>query len=52
MAMSFYLFQYAFINYTWSVYTFAHGIIPAAIAFYIIIMYQDFKLGDDNLEIA
>lgn len=52
LAMSFYLFQYAFINYTWSVYTFAHGIIPAAIAFYIIIMYQDFKFDEEKLELV
>ncbi len=48
LAMSFYLAQYAFMNYTWSVYTFAHGIIPGALAFYIIIMYQDYSF--DNLQ--
>ena len=50
LAMSFYLVQYLFINYTWSVYTFSHGIIPGAIAFYIIIMYQDYKIEDDKME--
>ena len=49
LAMSFYLLQYVFINYTWSVYTFAHGIIPAAIAFYVIIIYQDFKFDENKL---
>jgi hypothetical protein len=48
LAMSLYLVQYLFINYTWSVYTFSHGIIPGAIAFYFIIMYQDFKIEDYN----
>jgi hypothetical protein len=52
LAMSFYLLQYVFINYTWSVYTFAHGIIPAAIAYYIIIMYQDFKFDEDKIELV
>lgn len=46
LAMSFYLVQYAFINYTWSVYTFSHGIIPGAIAYYIIVMYQDYKFDE------
>ena len=46
LAMSLYLVQYLFINYTWSVYTFSHGIIPGAIAFFIIIMYQDYKIED------
>lgn len=52
LAMSFYLLQYAFINYTWSVYTFSHGIIPAAIAFYVIIMYQDFKVDETKIELT
>ena len=52
LAMSFYLLQYAFINYTWSVYTFAHGIIPGAIAFYVIIMYQDLKFDDQKMELV
>ncbi|WP_405565107.1 O-antigen ligase family protein [Polaribacter sp. Asnod6-C07] len=52
LAMSFYLIQYLFVNYTWSVYTFSHGIIPGAIAMYIIIMYQDLKLEDDKLELV
>ncbi|NQX84857.1 MAG: hypothetical protein HRT67_02955 [Flavobacteriaceae bacterium] len=36
LAMSIYLAQYYFINYTWSVYTFAHGIIPGVIALYLL----------------
>ncbi|MDD7914977.1 O-antigen ligase family protein [Polaribacter ponticola] len=50
LAMSFYLIQYLFINYTWSVYTFSHGIIPGGIAFYIIIMYQDYKVENEKNE--
>jgi hypothetical protein len=50
LAMSLYFLQYGFINYTWSVYTFAHGIIPGAIAFYVIIIYQDFKGIENKLE--
>lgn len=46
LAMTLYLVQYLFINYTWSVYTFSHGIIPGAIAFYIIMMYQDYTTED------
>ncbi len=37
LAMSIYLMQYVFINYTWSVFTFAHGIVPGVIAFYFLI---------------
>jgi O-antigen ligase len=51
LAMSLYLIQYLFINYTWSVYTFSHGIIPGAIAFYLIIMYQDYKIEDGKTEL-
>ncbi len=36
LAMSIYLAQYIFINYTWSVFTFAHGIVPGIFAFYFI----------------
>lgn len=50
LAMSLYLVQYIFINYTWSVYTFSHGIIPAAVAFYIIMMYQDYKIEETKTE--
>ncbi|OEK07760.1 hypothetical protein A8C32_14810 [Flavivirga aquatica] len=35
LAMSIYLMQYLFINYTWSVFTFAHGIIPGVLAFHL-----------------
>lgn len=37
LAMSIYLMQYMFINYTWSVFTFAHGIIPGVIAFHFLL---------------
>lgn len=37
LAMSTFLAQYYFINYTWSVYTFAHGIIPGVIALYLLV---------------
>lgn len=37
LAMSIYLMQYLFVNYTWSVFTFAHGIIPGVIAFHLIL---------------
>lgn len=49
LAMSLYFFQYLFVNYTWSVYTFSHGIIPGAVAMYIMIMYQDFKFTGNEL---
>ena len=52
LAMSLYLIQYAPVNYTWSVYTFSHGIIPGAIALYVIIMYQDLKFDNDKIELA
>ncbi len=37
LAMSIYLIQYMFINYTWSVFTFAHGIVPGIIAFHFLL---------------
>lgn len=49
LAMSLFLVQYLAMNYTWSVYTFSHGIIPGAIAFYIIIMYQDLCENEENI---
>lgn len=50
LAMAMFLVQYLPVNYTWSVYTFSHGIIPGAIAFYFIIMYQDVNSIDESLE--
>lgn len=50
LAMAMFLVQYLPVNYTWSVYTFSHGIIPGAIAFYFIIMYQDVKTIDESIE--
>ncbi|GAB1858550.1 hypothetical protein MHTCC0001_33890 [Flavobacteriaceae bacterium MHTCC 0001] len=35
VVMSIFLIQYLFINYTWSVYTFSHGIIPGSVAFFL-----------------
>ena len=39
----FYLGQYFFVAYTWSVFTFAHGIIPACIAVFIIINNKELE---------
>jgi len=36
LAMVAFLFQYYFVNYTWSVFSFMHGIIPMSIAFFIL----------------
>lgn len=36
LAMSAFLFQYYFMNYTWSVFSFMHGIIPMSLAFFIL----------------
>ncbi len=47
LAMSVYLLQYVFINYTWSVYTFAHGIIPGMIALYFLLVSQNFYSKND-----
>jgi hypothetical protein len=37
LAMSIYLAQYFFLNYTWSVFTFAHGIVPGIVALFLIL---------------
>ena len=50
--MSMYLIQYIFINYTWSVYTFSHGIIPASIAFfYLFESIKDMRMDGSNEDI-
>lgn len=49
LAMSIYLIQYLFINYTWSVFTFAHGIIPAIIAFHFLLSSQDAQIETNIL---
>jgi len=36
LVMSMYLIQYLFINYTWSVFTYSHGIIPCSLAFFFL----------------
>lgn len=36
LAMAAYILQYYLVSYTWSVYTFSHGLIPAFIALYFI----------------
>jgi O-antigen ligase len=36
IGMSLYLLQYFLVNYTWSVFSFAHGLVPAFIALYLI----------------
>lgn len=41
LAMSIYLMQYLFINYTWSVFTFAHGIVPGVVAFYLLLTSEE-----------
>jgi hypothetical protein len=43
LAMLIYFAQYFFVNYTWSVFTFAHGIIPGVIALYMIFWNQSYK---------
>lgn len=48
LAMSIYLLQYIFINYTWSVYTFAHGIIPGMLALYLILISRNFYSKNDR----
>ncbi|GAA3619055.1 O-antigen ligase family protein [Flavivirga jejuensis] len=45
LAMSIYLMQYVFINYTWSVFTFAHGIVPGVIAFHFLL-----SSNEDSIE--
>ena len=36
LSMAAFLFQYYFMNYTWSVFSFTHGIIPMSLAFFIL----------------
>ena len=36
LAMSVYILQYFLVTYTWSVFTFSHGLIPAFIALFFI----------------
>ncbi len=49
LAMSIYLMQYLFVNYTWSVFTFAHGITPGIIAFHFLLSSKDTPIQDDNI---
>lgn len=48
LAMSIYLMQYMFINYTWSVFTFAHGIIPGIIAFHLLLTSNNEELENKS----
>ena len=47
LVMSIYLMQYLFINYTWSVFTFAHGIVPGVLAFHLLITSQQHDLENN-----
>lgn len=51
LAMSSFLLQYILISYTWSVYTFIHGIVPAGLAFYIILMYKDINTLENEIKL-
>ena len=37
-SMSFYLIQFFLVNYTWSVFSYAHGLIPGFLAMYLILL--------------
>lgn len=50
VALSIFLLQYLFINYTWSVYTFAHGIIPSVITIYLIYNWHGFMPQNHSIE--
>jgi hypothetical protein len=43
LAMAIYLTQYFFVNYTWSVFTYAHGIIPGVIALFILLWNNSYR---------
>ena len=45
LSMSVFLMQYLFINYTWSVFTFAHGIVPGILAYHFL---ETSFLGDSE----
>ena len=40
LGLSAYLLQYFIVNYTWSVFSFSHGLIPAFIAIFLILFQQ------------
>lgn len=52
LAMVIYFSQYFFVNYTWSVFTFAHGIIPGVIALYMIFWNQSYKSKRTKKQLA
>lgn len=43
LAMAIYLTQYFFVNYTWSVFTYAFGIIPGVVGLYLLLGYKPNK---------
>ena len=49
LSMSIFLIFYVFINYTWSVFTFAHGIVPAVIAFHLLLTSNENRLPDSTI---
>ncbi len=48
LAMSIYLMQYMFINYTWSVFTFAHGIVPGILALHLLFTSDESELENEE----
>lgn len=45
LAMACYLVQYFMVNYTWSVFSYSHGLIPGFLALFIILEMRPVKLG-------
>lgn len=43
IGMSAFISQYYLINYTWSVFSFAHGIMPLCLSLYLLIYYEKMK---------
>ena len=43
LAISIYLIQYYFVNYTWSVFTYAFGIIPGVLGLYLLLGFNQNK---------
>jgi O-antigen ligase len=46
-----YLLQYFFVNYTWSVFTFSHGLIPGLMVVWIIFRYKEARFISRKLKI-
>ncbi|WP_415356582.1 O-antigen ligase family protein [Halioglobus sp. Uisw_031] len=47
-AMAIFLFQYYAINYTWSVFSYAHGIIPMSLALFLILSCREKKSAEQK----